>query len=176
MEVGAWQREPPQPQALPSLAAWLRRHGQHVRRLAIGVFPDYLNEAWPESQQAVLATAQLSECLGACGSTARQLERLHVFISTPVVVGWAPLLPPSLRELGLHGERLVRVASSLGSLTQLTKLLLWSRPISDGSSVLFDSHASLPPSIRTLALAGAHGPHCVELPEQASWWGLGLVH
>ena len=168
------QQRAQQPQELPSFTAWLRRHGRHVRRLALGVAPewhDYENKVWDDVQHSPQAAAQLHQCLETCGRAARQLEQLHVYwiMDTPLVVGWAPMLPPSLRELGLFGNKSVHITRSLHSLTQLTKLMLWSIPnIWEPSDVLFDEHGGLPPSIRTLALCGGHWQEFSDLPKQAS--------
>lgn len=133
---------------LASFCSWLQRHGQHVRRLSLDI--DCV-DGWPQV---------VSEQLSQFGAAAPQLQQLEMIIwiwPEPgaevhiVKVGWAAQLPASLQELSLRllaQDQTLRLTSSLGRLTQLTKLVL----SADALEV-----AGLPASIRTLALRAPNG-------------------
>ncbi|PRW60825.1 ribosome-recycling chloroplastic [Chlorella sorokiniana] len=147
-------------QRLASFRRWLLRHGQHVRRVSIVLFP--VGREQHDIATAAAAMPELVACCEALGAAAQQLEMFGLgwLLSAPLEVeAWAPQLPVSLHELALLSSSKLRITSSLGSLTQLTQLLLLGR-----TSMVLDAGVSLPPSVRMLALGGDGG----ELPSQLS--------
>lgn len=104
-----------QPAALESLAAWLLRHGQHVRSL-------WLSTLMAAAEDEI--GAQLTCCLMACVAGAVELLDIQCSTQRLMVAAWAPCLR-SVRQLQLHslnGD--VVISSSLHGLTQLTSLSL----------------------------------------------------
>ena len=126
--------------AIASLAAFMLRHGPHVRSLSISA-----SGSAPERESSSAeGQAQLACCLAACAGG--QLESLCVYVPCVVVAAWAPALR-TLRQLYLgclseSGE--LFISSSLHGLTQLTRLVL------ESTRVNFVSGAHLPPSIEQL--------------------------
>lgn len=148
---------------LPSLRRWLLRHGQHLRRLSLTVCPSYGGK----QRDAVVAASvepQLEKCLTALASVAQRLESLTLMwqlVAPLVATAWLLQLPASLRELGLLTCSQLHISASLGSLTQLTQLLLLSR---DAPAVV-EAGVSLPPCVRMMALCDDGEV----LPNQASF-------
>ncbi len=138
-----------EPWRLPSVCAWLARHGQHLQRLSLQLHN--FGRARPAAQR-------LEQCMPAVAAAVPHLEQLLLTCGSCNVT-WAEQLPASLRELGLRvmGQDL-RISSSLGSLTQLTQLFL------SANFIDVDQQVQLPPSIRTLALDGYND---AGLPPQA---------
>ncbi|PRW20407.1 leucine-rich repeat receptor-like serine threonine- kinase BAM1 [Chlorella sorokiniana] len=136
-----WRQEARAPN-LASFAAWLQRHGQHLRCLQLEVLP---YDGYDE--QAV--GQELARCMSAAMP---QLDQLLITLHNNwLTVGWAGQLPPSLRELGVHlygWDEKLRISASLGGLTHLTKLVL------SASRLKLNAGVQLPPSLRTLALNG----------------------
>ena len=126
---------------LASLSAWLRRHGQPLRRLSLLLLPFELVDGVEE---------QLAQCMSEAAATIPQLQQLLVS-HTRLNVSWAGQLPPSLRELSLHcfGFRTsLLITSSLSHLTQLTKLLV------NANLLCIDEGVQFPASICTLGWQG----------------------
>lgn len=124
------------PAALDSLAAWLLRHGQHVRKVELEH-----HEANADAAENGLMV-QLGCCLMACA--AGTVEAFLLWSSQLLVASWAPSLR-SVRKLRLDcldGELVI--SSSLHGLTQLTNLSL------GGSHVRFSNAARLPTSVERL--------------------------
>ena len=128
---------------LASLSAWLRRHGQPLRRLSLLLLPFELVDGVEE---------QLAQCMSEAAATMPQLQQLlvsHRWLN----VSWAGQLPPSLRELSLQccaQEQIMLITSSLSHLTQLTRLLVYA------DYLRVDEGVQFPASIRTLGLQGFH--------------------
>lgn len=152
----------PPPEDLPSFAAWLQRHGQHMRRLSLSA--GSLNQ----HRQMM---RQMAECWPAAVAAMPQLRQLHLEwgAGSLLGIGWLGQLAPSLRELALYAngyEQGLELASSLGGLTQLTKLMLaagWVLVLNDRERV------QLPPSLRTLALNGRGEEWPVTAQASAVW-------
>jgi hypothetical protein len=143
---------------LALLGAWLKRHGQHVRRLSLDTGLRE-GEDWPDA-----ATEQLSHC----ASEVPQLQQFLLMIwydaKDDVEADWVRQLPASLRELGVciplaSWSPAIRLTASLTGLTQLTKLML------SAPDIKMNQNVGLPPSIRTLALKPRSD---CGLPRQAS--------
>lgn len=149
---------------LQSLAAWLARHGQHVRRIRLSCSP--------KRQFAEPCAWELASCLSACAAVAAgSLQQLMVdFNATGVplcVTSWcAPLR--QLSSLWLSGSVYtdLRISSSLAGLTAVTDLSL------KGSAVSIDAAAQLPPNVEQLKLCDYKS---TALPRQVrvAGWGLG---
>ena len=137
--------------AIASLAAWMLRHGQHVRSLR--VISSMLDVSSAEAQ------AHLTSCLAACAGPGSQLEVLRVSVAPLVVAAWAPALR-TLRQLQLGGPSgELFISSSLHGLTQLTRLVLVGSPVS------FAEGARLPASIEELRFVDHSSD---QVPEQVS--------
>lgn len=134
--------------ALRSLAAWLLRHGPHVRHFSCR-FPG-------EDEGIELATA-VTSCLVAAGAP-RQLHELAV-VGNIRSTEWLPAMQSleRLRLLDTEAEPL-QVSPTVSMLTALCSLELEGRPI------LLDAAARLPPSITRLRLCDSGG----SMPLQAS--------
>ncbi len=136
--------------ALRSLAAWLVRHGRHVRRLSLAC---YAEEHLPADCAAALAS-----CLVAAGA-AGKLEQMKVS-GRVGSTEWVAALP-SLQHLSVRdtaGEQL-RVSPALSGLTALRSLALGGYPVS------LAARARLPAGITWLDLLGDGS---TEMPPQAS--------
>ena len=129
------------PAWLPSLAAWLLRHGRHMQ--SFGLFCHKGNG------DAGLFAWELSACLGAL-ATASSLQQLRVHFNCAGtalrITSWCAALR-QLQQIDLTASSsFLRISSSLHSLTQLTLLEL------AGTPVRFAAGARLPASVRRLQL------------------------
>lgn len=147
---------------LESFCDWLSRHGQHLRRLQISIFPGAVGQGADEDAIDAIY-GELNECMWEMAQTAQRLERfvLAWHLSSPLAVAAGLSLPPSLRELGLLSRCKLGFEGGLDFLTQLTQLQLLSRK----ALMSFRDCVSLPPSVRMLAF-GEEGAGA--LPSQAS--------
>lgn len=144
------------------LLLWLRRHGQHVRRLSLRV-----------STLGVVVGEEVTEVapfMSAAAAAMPQLEQLLVeWTATLYHTEWLGHLPASsLRELsfGVDGwEQGLELCSAINGLTQLTKLVLMARYLQLHEDV------QLPPSLRTLAVNGEDAEQPL-LQHQASTLGV----
>lgn len=145
-------------EALQSFEAWVRKHGQHMRRLSFDC-----SAARRDALSGQVDSA-FSACLEAAGAAAGpslvQLTAVRSGIGTHSTE-WLPAFP-SLRRLELRG--LLRISPAICSLTALESLHL------QGFSVVFEEEVSLPPSLTQLHL---RTPFAYELPDQVS--GLELI-
>ncbi len=156
--IDYWSK--PLPEDLPSFAAWLERHGQHVRRLSLSA---------GSSNHDGAMMRQMAECWPAAVAAMPQLRQLHLewMAGSLLEIGWLGQLAASLRELGLYAsgyEQGLELASSLGGLTQLTKLML-----AAGWVLVLNEGVQLPPSLRTLALNGRGEDQPVTGQASAAW-------
>ena len=127
---------------LPSLTAWLLRHGRHVRSLNI--------DCYPPRDQLTMVAWELAGCLTACAATAaRSLQRLSLRLAdggTLCVASWCAVLR-QLRSLELEASSYtLQISSSLAGLTAVTQLRLQGRTVSLGAGV------QLPPAVERLEL------------------------
>lgn len=121
---------------LRSLAAWLRRHGRHVRQLKC---------CFPSEGEGIDVATAVTSCLVAVGATG-QLRELAVFGNIRSTE-WLPAMR-SLERLKLsdtEGEPL-HLSPTISMLTALGSLEL------DGLPIRLDAAARLPPSITRLRL------------------------
>lgn len=66
---------------LPSFAAWLQRHGRHMRHLSLEVFSFHETDA---------VMQQMAQCMSGAAAAMPQLEQLLItWYSSPFVVSWA---------------------------------------------------------------------------------------
>lgn len=140
-----------EPQKLRSLAAWLKRHGQHVRCLGLNFSPGATDTAICGRELEALLAA-----ITAAGQV-QQLE-LHLrFTGGLRVASWGAQLR-QLRSLHLTIESSdLRVSSSLAGLTAVTQLTL------EGRTVSMDAAVQLPPNAEQLKLSCSSND---ELPHQ----------
>lgn len=148
--------------AVQSLAAWLLRHGGHVRQVQLSATPrDRGNSA-----ELSAVEAALDSCLEAAAA-AGQLVRLAAG-SMVTSTGWLGGLP-SLRELDLVSyawSSPLCLTAAISVLTALGSLRL------DGH-VMVEGGLRLPPSITQLSLSDRRSPR---MPEQASRVPARAVH
>lgn len=144
---------------LPCFVAWLQRHGQPVRRLSLVICVRNEEEAFMR---------QMQQCMPAVADAVPQLEQLQLDYNGGSLcdVCWLGQLPRSLRELSLAVSvyhQGIELCSSLGGLTQLTKLTLaaW--------MILPEDAFQLPTSVRTLAWNGADDDDPL-LPQASVVW------
>lgn len=136
--------------ALGSLAIWLARRGQHIRRLWLSAMP--FSSARPDAFEAAL-----TGCLHAAAASAPGLLRLsagHTVTST----GWLAGLP-SLQQLELLGSvwsAPLALAPAISGLTALGSLHL-------GGRIFVDHSLRLPTTITRLCLASHHS---LDMPAQ----------
>lgn len=157
----AYALKVPLPLLHDHLLLWLRRHGQHVRRLSLRV--SALDTDYAVVEQAV-------QFMAAAADAVPQLEQLLIeWTSTLYRSEWLGQLPASsLQELSFgasNWEQGLELCSAINGLTQLTKLVLMARHLQVHEDV------QLPPSLRTLAVNGEDAEHPL-LQHQASTLGV----
>lgn len=152
---------------LPSLTAWLLRHGRHVRSLELDC------GRAPTDPEAY--TWELAACLGAL-VVARSLQRLSVSCSSDspdlCVTSWGVALR-QLKSLRLLSCGELRICRSLAGLSAVTELEL------RGEVITVEAAAQLPPNVEQLSLSVEDDeelPHqvgpagsCVSCVEDERW-------
>lgn len=141
---------------LPSLTAWLWRHGRQVRSLNLS--------SYVSGDDVTPYTWELASCLAVCALTAAEsLRQLTIYLAgggTLCIATWCV----ALRQLGSlsvssssMGE--VRISCNLSSLTALTQLAV------EGKTVTIDDLVQLPPAVERLRFSDSTS---TALPHQAS--------
>lgn len=128
------------PSALESLAAWLRRHGRHVRSFIMDCHPGSHADRGP-------CARELAHCLAALASAGglQQLELCPHFGDIPLcALEWCAALR-QLQSLELASSH-VRISSDLAGLTAVTRMAL------SGCVVTVDAAARLPPNVERFSL------------------------
>lgn len=142
------------PARLPSLAAWLLRHGRHMQ--SFGLFCHKGNS------DAGLFAWELSACLGAL-ATASSLQQLRVHFNCAGtalrITSWCAALR-QLQQIDLTASSsFLRISSSLAGLVAVTRLEL------SGDAIIVGAEAQLPPNVEQLQLKDSESE---ALPQQVS--------
>ena len=146
--------------ALPSLTAWLLRHGRHVRSCHLQCwFGNNAARAW-----------EMAACLGALAA-ARSLQQLNLYFgcmgAALCVTSWCAALR-QLSELELvSGVSELCICSSLDGLTAVTQLGL------TGTAVVVDGAAQLPPNVERFSLGCGRAALPLQVGPAWSLWQAG---
>ncbi len=132
------------------LAAWLVRHGRHVRTLRL-----WDDHSFPEDEASAITASAMATCLmAACGTG--QLVELEVGMNLAAHTEWLAAAR-WLRHLRLFAVPL-HVSPAIAGLTALQSLELW-------GELEVEAGVQLPPSVTRLAVEGDDGD---EMPPQVS--------